>query len=904
MLHRHAILYAALCMTQVTGVIFKPILEHRGICDRGVYMVNPPRQVSTSGTRVDVSDEGSDGDHDIHDNSRTDAESNLRVDPTIVHFGGRAGECLPLASSSAYTSYSEKIQELNGDAEHCPWAPFKTRIDWEIAKWAKLRGPSSTAFTELLVREALGLSYKSSKELNTIIDTRIPGRPKFQHSEVAIGEGVYDLYSRDVIACIRDLFGDEEFAPLLVFTPEQHYTNADKSERLYHDMHTGEWWWKTQEAVEEKTPGATIVPIIISSDKTQLTLFRNKSAYPVYLTIGNLPKSIRRKPSRRGQILLAYLPATRLEQMSNISARRRALANLFHGCLQYILAPLENAGKNGIDMASGDGVHRRCHPIFACFVGDYPEQMLVVCCKHGRCPSCGIPRDRLGDAVLGPPRDRDKVLDALDLAEEGGAPFIQACEDAGIKPVYNPFWQHLPYVNIFQSIVPDVLHQLLQGVLKHLIAWLKKAYGSDEIDARCRRMPASHGMRLFTKGISSLSRISGSEHREICKILLGLIVDLQLPSRLQPTRLVRAVRSILDFIYLAQYHCHSDSTLATLDKALQTFHENKAIFVDLGIRTQFNIPKLHFASHYSSLIMDFGTTDNTNTESTERLHIDFTKDAYRSTNKKDTYPQMTRWIERKEKVLHHDLFIHWKIMHYSGQSQQTVTQPPHIKLTKEPSKKSVHFDILETQYGAKDFLYHLSYFVAITNDPTLSAQNASRAAYTTFIPFTSVPVFHRIKLSHQDPHHYCPSPNLQDNLQVDTTRHDTALLRVKEDSGPGVSDFRVAQLRVVFQVPKKWWSATFLPHISPPEYLAYVEWFTPFRRPHPVHGMYQVARSVEQGVRQAEVVPLDCIEQSVHLIPKFGPKTSRQWTSNNVLDTATAFYVNCFKSSYVYKTVF
>ena len=75
-----------------------------------------------------------------------------------------------------------------------------------------------------------------------------------------------------------------------------------------------------QKAIEENTPGATIIPVIISSDKTQITLFRNKSAYPVYLTIGNLPKSIRRKPSRQGQILLAYLPCTCLLHITNMAA--------------------------------------------------------------------------------------------------------------------------------------------------------------------------------------------------------------------------------------------------------------------------------------------------------------------------------------------------------------------------------------------------------------------------------------------------------------------------------------------------------------------------------------------------------------------------------------------------------
>jgi len=31
-----------------------------------------------------------------------------------------------------------------------PWAPFRSRKDWEVALWAKLRGPGSTAFSDLL----------------------------------------------------------------------------------------------------------------------------------------------------------------------------------------------------------------------------------------------------------------------------------------------------------------------------------------------------------------------------------------------------------------------------------------------------------------------------------------------------------------------------------------------------------------------------------------------------------------------------------------------------------------------------------------------------------------------------------------------------------------------------------
>ena len=152
----------------------------------------------------------------------------------------------------------------------------------------------------------------------------------------------------------------------------------------------------SKDELERKTPGATIIPVIISSDKTQLTVFGNKSAYPVYLTIGNLPKEIRRKPSNQGQILLAYLPTTRLDHVTNEAARRRLVLNIMHKCLRTIVEPLRAVGEPGMPIASGDGIWRRGHPIYAAHVSDYMEQIAVVGCKMGECPQCTVPSDELG----------------------------------------------------------------------------------------------------------------------------------------------------------------------------------------------------------------------------------------------------------------------------------------------------------------------------------------------------------------------------------------------------------------------------------------------------------------------------------------------------------------------------
>jgi hypothetical protein len=98
---------------------------------------------------------------------------------------------------------------------------------------------------------------------------------------------------------------------------------------MYLDTYT---LWQT--SLESQQPGTTVIPIILSSDKTQLTLFRSKAAYLVYLTIGNIPKSIHRKPSCHAQMLVGYIPTTKLEGMTNQAARCRALANLFHSACE------------------------------------------------------------------------------------------------------------------------------------------------------------------------------------------------------------------------------------------------------------------------------------------------------------------------------------------------------------------------------------------------------------------------------------------------------------------------------------------------------------------------------------------------------------------------------------------
>lgn len=73
--------------------------------------------------------------------------SNSVREPFIVQYPDpRAGAPIRSQEAHEHQRYADKL----GSQDANPWVPFKSQMDWEIARWAKMRGPSSTAFTELL----------------------------------------------------------------------------------------------------------------------------------------------------------------------------------------------------------------------------------------------------------------------------------------------------------------------------------------------------------------------------------------------------------------------------------------------------------------------------------------------------------------------------------------------------------------------------------------------------------------------------------------------------------------------------------------------------------------------------------------------------------------------------------
>ncbi|KAG8774622.1 hypothetical protein FRC12_001886 [Ceratobasidium sp. 428] len=365
---------------------------------------------------------------------------------------------------------------------------------FEKGNWLGNARVSDADRDEYFKQDNPGIPWNNVREFNNDVD-QLPRGPGWSTLLVPRPDGVLaDVPARDPIAIIVQLISTQRFSGCIRYAPVQ-WTSGPGGKRLYGEMCTANWWWRVQNILGFGR-GATVIAVIISSDKTNLSeVSGNKRAWPVYISIGNISKDLRRKPSEHGMMLLGYVPVTGLTG--------EAGWQFYHDCVAAMLRPLHDAGTNGVEMKCADGGVRLCFPILAAFIGDYQDQTLVACSLDNRCPVCSVPSAERGDGrnqyEVRSNAERRTAWDAYEAGER------DALDRLGLRPT-KPFWEGLPLANISNSIAPDLLHQLHKGVFgEHINAWLTHFIKKPRFDAWLTGMPRTSGLRHFTNGKTCIS---------------------------------------------------------------------------------------------------------------------------------------------------------------------------------------------------------------------------------------------------------------------------------------------------------------------------------------------------------------------------------------------------------------
>ncbi|KAG8715551.1 hypothetical protein FRC08_010465 [Ceratobasidium sp. 394] len=598
------------------------------------------------------------GERSLNGDSRENTPPRIRgTERFVEHYP------VPTVGTPIRQVTAEELRKRQQD--HTDVGPFTDEELFELVEVVLTSGMSGRKRDRFLKLNRMNgvTPWNNNREMLADIDRFLPRGPKWRVKtyQVAGSKGVEyaDFWFRDGLEGILHLLANPQFENHMEYKPTKVYADPDRKIRVYGETTSADRMWSLQNVINDNY--ATVVPTFLASDKTSLTVFvREQKAHPIYLMIGNLEKGVRCQISKRGMILIGYLPVLKLACEPNDEKRRVLKLKVLHECMREMTASMGEACKQGKEAICSDGGIRRIYPVFCGGLLDFAEQCRYACTRQSVCPTCDVPAKERGDLTNCHGRDREDILAAMHEEEvEGSARF----EDLGLLPV-SPFWADLPFVDASTLFPPDLLHQMYKGVFKdHLLEWSAHAMGKTELNDRFKAMSPHHGLRHFKDGILKSTRWTGRELKEQSRAYLPTMAGAE-------PEVAACARTLTEFIFLAHSSSLTDEDLEHMQTCLEVFHENKHIFPEIGalgeqdqakkkgpVRTFHGIPKIHAMLHYPGYIKQLGTPDGFNTELPERLHIPNAKEVYRRSNKKEVVKQMAKQIQRTEAIAMHRSYL-------------------------------------------------------------------------------------------------------------------------------------------------------------------------------------------------------------------------------------------------------
>jgi hypothetical protein len=258
---------------------------------------------------------------------------------------------------------------------------------------------------------------------------------------------------------------------------------------------------------------------------------------------------------------------------------------------ERIFRPLDALFNTGTLMLCADGRMRQCYPVICAWTADYFENIHLHLIKQPHCPVCEAPKSSIGEGNSSswPLRDYRLYFQKMILATQGdekeSREARQYLEDRVVGPSEGVFG-YMKCISRTAIIVPDILHTVSHGSLKHLMDWvtsfLEQHSIIDKFNQLWAMMPPYPRFARLNKLYSHVTEWSGKEMkalvRVIVPVLAATLLNTSASQRIPFTAAMLCVKSLVYFHLMAQFRYHTEATIEYMENFLEEFHRHQDVF--------------------------------------------------------------------------------------------------------------------------------------------------------------------------------------------------------------------------------------------------------------------------------------------------------------------------------------
>ncbi|KAG1868244.1 hypothetical protein DFJ58DRAFT_714217 [Suillus subalutaceus] len=489
-------------------------------------------------------------------------------------------------------------------------------------------------------------------------------------------------------------------------------------------------------------------------------------------------------------------------------------------------------------------------------------------------------------------------------------PLIKA-KKLHLSGVHLPFWRNWRFCNPAKFLTPEILHTLHKFFFDHVLKWIKQVMGH-ELDIRFKSHHKRTGVRHFSGGVSHVNQMTGREHRDIQRTIVPTLWGMASPG------FIRAVRAMIDFIYLAQNPLHTESSIASMIQALRDFHDHKQAIIDAearqgkgGAKDDFFIPKLELMQSFARAIFNVGSLLQWTADVSERLLITHCKHPFERTScQRDFVLQIACILDREETIRLFDLYT------LLSSSTSTPDQDPLINavIIEDEEIASTETDPtlawvsnvnpaaqLRLQ-GPRPVRNH--FLKGIISDNARIAFNVTMKADRSRLDASQLQSLYNLPDFAHALHLYatCNGCTLPDHVSFNTWLK----FRIQLHSA-----FHTCRIMPSQQIHAEPPSSNFPGGNCDAMVLVYIQHFDfVVPGPEPSTGMWMVRRSYNRFpsqpgrvIRRGSIIPLTDVTHAVEIIPVYQGPLGKDVNSGNSLEVFDDYFLNNFADKELYHSL-